>query len=414
MDTTIILLIIIAVGMASLAAGVVAAIFLLLKKPEFNNILSDNKIIEENARLNADLSQKNQNIGKLNEELQNEKTHKNQLSGKNEGLLVQVTNLESEKRNLLKEKESLVEEISNFKATDSGRKKEFDDNIKKLNDAKISLDNEMQRVRREDEERLQKEKEERNRMWAEHEENIKVQLTELCKTPQYSFKSYDNNNLPADFGGKFKPDFLIEFLGQYVIFDAKVSESDLQTYINNNVKSTVEKINNNPKIYSVIFFVVPTDAIKSLKKIRFYEQGHEFFIIPPEAIEIVLSSFKKINSYELAQQLDPRDRENIVNLIAEFDYHINMRNALDLLASESGVSVLKKAGALRDDIKEEISMRKKGMRLQQFAPTDIKTLMVGTEVQQEKIEELISPKIAIPEGNLKSVEPILGKKGKKA
>lgn len=371
---------------------------------------TDNKeIVEENARLKADLGQKDQSIGELTKGLQTEKTAKDELSGKNKQLFVEVTNLKAANENTLGEKERLVKENTNFKATEAARATELDTKIKQLDEAKSALDDEKQRIRREDEERLQHEKDERNRVWAEHEESVKMQLTELCKTPQYAFQYYDNNNLPVDFGGRFKPDFLIEFLEQYVIFDAKVSESDLQSYINGNVKSTVEKINSNQKIYSTIFFVVPTIAMESLKKIRFYEQGYDFFVIPPEAIEVVLASFKKISSYELAQQLDPRDRENIVSTLAEYDYHINLRNALDLLASESGVSVLKKSQALRNDIKDEITLKKGRMRLQQFAPTDIKTLMVGAEVQQEKIAELISPKVAIPKRNLKSVKPILGK-----
>lgn len=385
---------------------VVGVLILIFKKNKSND---DGKIIEETARLKADISQKSQNIGELTKELQNEKTAKDQLSGKNKQQFVEFTILKAENVNIAKEKDLLVKELSNFKAAESNRVKEFNEKIEKLNQVKIALEDEKQRIRREDEEKLQKEKDERARMWAEHEVNVKTKLTELCKDPRYAFQYYDNNNLPIEFGGKFKPDSLIEFLDQYVIFDAKVSESDLQNYINGNVKSTVEKINNNKKIYSMVFFIVPTDTMRLLKKIRFYEQGFDFFVVSPEAIEFVLASFKKISSYKLAEQLDPRDRENIVNLIAEFDYHISMRNALDILASESGITVLKKATSLRNDIKEEISLKKGGMRLQQFAPTDIKTLMVNTDVQKERVTELISPKVAIPEDNLRRVKPVLGK-----
>ncbi|MFA6397235.1 MAG: hypothetical protein WDK96_00085 [Candidatus Paceibacterota bacterium] len=395
-----------------LAILVVGVVYLIFKKEDIN-LNDDGKIIEENARLKAEVSQKDKNIGQIAMELQSEKTQKDELSGKNKRMFVEITNLKAKNTSILTEKEDLVKEVSNFKATEERKNKEFDDKIQKLEEAKLALEDERKRVRREDEEKIQSEKEERNRMWAEHEEVVKVKLTELCKTPQYAFQYYDNNNLPNGFGGKFKPDFLIEFLEQYVIFDAKVSESDLQGYINNNVKSTVEKINNNPNIYPMVFFIVPTDTIKSLKKTHFYEQGYNFFVISPEAIEIILASLKKITSYELAEQLDPRDRENIVNLIAEFDYHINMRNALDILASESGVSVLKKADSLRNDIKEEIFQKKGKMRLQQFTPTDIKTLMVSTETQREKIDELVSPKVAISEDTLKKVRPVLGKKNKK-
>ena len=384
----------------------IGIIFLILKKKELGD---DKKIIEENARLKADLSQRDQSIGILTKELQNEKTEKDQFVGKNKQMFVENTNLKAEKATIVNEKQQLVTEISKFKATESSKLKEFDNKIQKLDEAKIALEDEKRRIRKEDEEKIQREKEERNRMWAEHEGNVKLQLTELCKVPRYGFTYYDNNNLPVGFGGKFKPDFLIEFLDQYVIFDAKKSESDLQSYITNNVKSTVEKINNNPKIYNTVFFIVPTQAMESLKMKHYYEQGYEFFVIPPEAMEVVLTSFKKINTYEIAQQLDPRDRENIVNLIAEFDHHINMRNTLDILASESGISVLKKAETLQKDIKEEILQKKIKIRPQNFTPTEIKTLMVGTETQSERISLLISPKVAIPEENIKKVKQVLDK-----
>ncbi|MDP4103341.1 MAG: hypothetical protein Q8935_00190 [Bacillota bacterium] len=384
----------------------IGIIFLILKKKEKGE---DKNILEENARLKADLSQKDQSIGVLTKELQSEKTEKDQFAGKNKQMFVENTNLKAEKATILNEKQQLITEISKFKATESSKLKEFDNKIQKLDEAKIALEDEKKRIRKEDEEKIQREMEERNRMWAEHEGNVKLQLTELCKAPRYGFTYYDNNNLPVGFGGKFKPDFLIEFLDQYVIFDAKKSESDLQSYITNNVKSTVEKINNNSKIYNTVFFIVPTQAMESLKMKHYYEQGYEFFVIPPEAMEVVLASLKKINTYEIAQQLDPRDRENIVNLIAEFDHHINMRNTLDILASESGISVLKKAETLQKDIKEEILQKKIKIRPQNFTPTEIKTLMVGTETQSERISLLISPKVSIPEENIKKVKQALDK-----
>src|SRR3990167_3240443 len=362
---------------------------------------------EEIFALRADLEQNSNTIGELKKNFENERSLKDELSGKNKQLFVEITNLKAANTSLLREKETLVKEVSDLRANEDRRKKESENSIRELTQARGALEDEKLRIRREDEDRIQLEREERNRMWAEHEERVKIQIMELCKSSQYGFACYDNNNLPISFGGKFKPDVLVEFLSQYVIFDAKVSESDLQNYINSNVKSTVEKINNNSAIYSSVFFVVPTDALKSLKKIRFYEQGYEFFVIPPEAIEVILATFKKIASYELAQQLDPRDRENIVNLIAEFDNHINMRNALDILAATTGANVLRKAQSLQGEIRGEIDVKKSKMRLPNFSPSDIKTLMVSSEIQEQKITALTSPAASIPEHHIKAIKSVL-------
>lgn len=398
MDTTNILLII-------LLVGIVIVIYVLLKPRKAS--LDQNKILEENAHLKAELTQRDIKIGELANEIKIEKTMKDELSGKNKEVYAEKISIKAERDNLIKDKERITKELSKFQAEEDRKEKNFEDKIQKLDEAKAALDDEKKRIRKEDEEREQKEKDERDRMWAEHEDKVKNQLSELCKSPQYNFQTYDNKNLPEGFSGKLQPDFMIEFLGQYVIFDAKVSKSDnLQNYVNTSVKSTVEKINNDAKIYSMLFFVVPTEAIEALAKTHFHEKSYEIFVVSPEAMPVILAAFKKISSYELAEQMDPRDRENIVNLIAEFDYHINMRNALDILASQSGVSVLKKAGIIKQDIKDEIKLKKSKMRLQQFAPTEIKNLMLDEGIQQGAIDEMISPQASIPSKNVGEVKAI--------
>ncbi|MEK7524486.1 MAG: hypothetical protein AAB588_05675 [Patescibacteria group bacterium] len=386
--------------LAILVVGIAWVIFSKPKKEAWD----ENQLIEENARFKAELSEKDRKIGQLSKEMESERTKKDEFAGKNKQLFAEITSLKAENKSVLKEKETISEELAGFKAEKSRKEKEFDSKIQKMDEIRNALEDEKKRIRREDEEREQREKEERDGMWAQHEDNVKAKLAELCKLPQYNFQTYDNKNLPEGFGGKFKPDFMVEFLGQYVIFDAKVSRSDnLQNYVNGNVKSTVEKISKDSKIYPMVFFVVPNEAMATLTKIRFYEQSYEFFVIPPEAMVVILAAFKKISSYELAEQLDPRDRENIVNLIAEFDYHINMRNALDILSSQSGVSVLEKANTLRKDIKDEIGLKKGKMRLQQFSPTEIRTLL-DAKIQQDKIDELTSPKAAIPQENIRRLK----------
>lgn len=372
------------------------------------------RLIQENAQLKAELGQKNNEIGKLTQDISDEKTAKNQLVWENQTIRQERDDLKMDKRDLLNKLDTLKSDLASFNAESKKRKDDFDRKISELAEARNALEDERKRIRKEDEEKELQIRENRDRMWAEHEDVVKTQLTDLCKLPQYAFPMYDNKNLPEGFGGKFKPDFMIEFLGKYVIFDAKVSRSDnLQNYVTNNVKSTVEKINNDPKIYPMVFFIVPTEAFASLTKTRFFEQSYEFFIIPIEAVPAIFSALKKISAYELAEQLDPQDRDNIVNLIAEFDHHINMRNALDLIASQSGVSVLAKSRNLKKEIKDEIVMKKSTMRLQQFSPTEIKSLMIDAQVQQEEIDRLTSPQPAVSPDMLTSAKKISAKMEKK-
>lgn len=352
--------------------------------------------IEDIAKLKSEIGQKDQEIGKLQNQLREETSRKDEAAGKAKQLFAQVTQSEAERKNVNQEKERLTKELSILKAEENRIKQDTDKRIEKLDEAKNALEDEKKRIRKEDEERENNEKLERDRMWAEHEDKVKVQLFELCKMPQFNFATYDNKNLPDDFGGRLKPDFMIEFLGQYIIFDAKASRSDnFQNYVSTNVKSTVEKISGNSKVYPTVFFVVPSEAISSLTKTYFYEQSYEFHVITPDVIPAILSTFKKISAYELAEQMDPRDRDNVVNLIAEFDYHINFRNALDILSAQSGVNVLSKVKNLKDDFKGEIIRKKNEMRLPTYAPTEIKTLVISMKEQEERISELTAPRAQI-------------------
>lgn len=354
------------------------------------------------------VDESSQKLGELRKELENEKAEKNKLSGNNKAQFAENAELKAELKSANQEIKRLTQEIEKFRAEESRKSKDFESKINKLEEMKNAFDDEKKRIRREDEEKLQKEKEERDRLWNEHEKVVISRLADLCKQPQYNFPTYDNKNLPKDFGGKFKPDFMIEFLDQYVIFDAKVSRSDnLQQYIAKNVKDTITKIAAQGKIYPTVFFVVPTEAIATLTTTSFYEQSYQFFVISPDALPVVLASFKKIASYELAEQMDPRDRENIVSLIAEFDHHINLRNALDILAAQHGATIAAKTHTLKGDIKDEVAHKKSKMRVQPFNAAEIKTLMIDSDSQQRAIRDMTVPKASISSEDMRSAESML-------
>lgn len=354
------------------------------------------RLSEENAALKAELWQKNREIGQLTQDLQAEKSEKDRLSGEGKRIFVEITNLKKDYSTLAEDRDSLKEQLVHFQAEEKRKTSEFDKKIAQLEEARTSLEDEKNRIRKEDEKDKEQEKANRDRMWAEHEVRVQSYLTELCRLPHYNFSSYDNKNLPEGFSGKLKPDFMIELLGQYVIFDAKVSKADsLQTYITTNVKTTAEKIWNDAKIYPMIFFVVPGESISTLSKTHFREQGFDFYIISPDAIPVILSAFKKITTYELAEKLDPRDREDIISLIAEFDFHINQRNAIDIIASKMWTSVLSKMENLKKEFRDEVVLKKSKMKPQQPWLSEMKALMIDQNAQNSAISDLVQPKAKI-------------------
>jgi hypothetical protein len=389
-----------------LAAGVGTVIYI-LTRPK-NDSFDATKLIEESAKLKAELSQKDQKLGEITTQMKQEKSAKDELIGKNKIMYAEGERFKNDNRALQQDKEKLSAELARFQEEEARKTKEFELKIAELAESRKTLEDEKIRIRKEDVERAEQEIAERDRMWAEHEEVVKLRLFELTKEPDCYFNCFDNKNLPEGFSGKFKPDFMVEFLDQYVIFDAKVSRSEnLQNYLNNNVKSTVEKINGDPKIYPMVFFVVPSEAITTLSKTKYLEKGFNFFVITVEAIPVILASFKKISSYELAEQMDPLERENIVNLIAEFDYHINMRNALDLLAAKHGIGVLEKANVLKADVREQVGLQKNKIRFQQSSPIEMKNLIMSQEKQRDLVQDLTEPKVAISRKDLDLVQPLI-------
>jgi len=364
--------------------------------------------IEDKEELESPEIRLREEVSELKAELKAEQSEKDKLSGQGKALFAENTLLKAEKKSIAEKNDELKEYLAKFRAEQKRREADFQDRISKLDSAKNSLEEEKIRIRREDEERQSQVLIQRDKMWSEHETNVIAQLNDLCKLPEYTFNTFSNTDLPEGFDGKLKPDFMVEFLEQYVIFDAKSSKSDnLQTYISDQVKKTAAKIQSNEKIYSAVYFVVPTEAINTLKKRHFYEQGYSFFVISPEAIAPILASFKKIQTYEFAEQMDPQERENITSLIAEFDQHVNFSNAAHLLLTQRGINSLSKLKGLSDEIQNEVQQKKDKMRLKSFKPSDIKNFMMGTHVQQQAINEHVNPKSDIKLEELKDVNKSL-------
>ena len=288
--------------------------------------------------------------------------------------------------------------------------KQINEKIIQLDNAKTVLEQERVRVIKNDEEKRERELRELDRMWNEHENNVISYLKDLCKSPELNFTNYDNKNLPEGWVVKPYPDFMIEFLNQYIIFDAKVSKQDnLQTYINNQVKSTSDKVKNSTNIYPLIFFVVPTGAIRELNKTHFFEQSISYYVVSPEALAPILACLKKITTYELAEHFDPQQRDNIVNLLAELDYHINFRNSYDLCVTKMGVNILQNIKKIDVNTQEQITQKKDKKRLELPSKTDMKKLMSSPGKQEEEIVKLSTPKAEVEVIDINNAKVLISK-----
>lgn len=341
--------------------------------------------------------------GVLQAQLKQEQSEKDKLSGQNKQLYEENVRQQAKCEALAREQDALKERIAGFVAKEEHREKEFHNNVAELRAAKQSLEDEKMRVRREDEEGRRQEEEERDRMWKEHEQTVLSLLVDLCKRPDCLFKTYTNKNLPVELDGSLEPDFMIELLGQYVIFDAKVSKAkNLQVYINDTVKKTVQKVKGNEKIAKMIFLVVPTCTIGELKSHVLFQEGYTLYVVSPEALAPILASLKRIEHYEFAEKIDPEERENIIHLIAKLDTHINFRNTFDILMAKQGAQVLHEAQRLDPELAQEVAQEKAKIRTPTFKPSDVKKLMNG-EARKQEVENLTLPRAAISKSAVETV-----------
>jgi hypothetical protein len=385
---------VIAVGIV-IAIGVVLNVVLQLRKPQTMN-------------MPVDLSKE---LAKMEKDLEAEKREKNELSGKGKELYDRFKSLESEYKSAVKERDALQTTLTKLESKKEQQERENRQQIEKLESAQQALKEERQRVIAEEERNRAEREEERDRIWNEHENAVIATLSELCKQPHLHFTSYSNNNLPDEFDGKLKPDFLIDFLGQYVVFDAKASKAEsLQTYINDAVKTTAEKIKKNGRIYPHVFLVVPTEAIGELKKLIYAKDEYYFYVVSREALAPILASLKRISTYELAETLDPQKRENIINMIAELATHISYRNAHELLLTSLGADTLQRVSAIDPEIAADVEQKRNEKKLSRLPEADIKRLANNLMEQNLAMQQLVSPKAAIKKKDIEAAQSSMTQK----
>ena len=365
--------------------------------------------IAERAKLSADRESQLVDLSKIKTEFEGEKERKSELEGKGKQMFVQLTNSKNELENLRITNGTLKDAISKYEAEKKQKEAEQEDRIKKLAHAHEKFESEQKRVIKEDEEEKEHALAERDRQWNEHENLVLASLRETCQKPEIAFKFFDNNNLPEGFHGHFKPDFLVDFLGQYLYLDAKVSRSEnLETYLKAQFKSTAEKLQKfDGKIYKNVFFIVPTNAISAVRKRVEVVEGFTFFVISPESIEPILMAYKRITEYEHIEEFDPEEREKIVEVLANLEHFIRNQNTANILFAQKAFDVLQKKESLSEDLLKQFELELKNLKPVKLKESDFKKMSESVEEQKKTIHTLTAPEIKISEESLKAAEKLL-------
>jgi len=370
------------------------------------------RLLTENARLTATLEQKTSRVAAVETELKTAQQEKSELEGSGKQVWAAKTKLESECQQLRERNAETTTRLAEHDEAAARREKEFQERIEKLERAEKKLESEQVRVQASEEARREQHIADRDRMWKEHEDAVYARLRELCQKPELAFTSYANNDLPDGWDGKLRPDFMIEFLGQHIIFDAKMSKStNLEVYIKDQFKKTALKIKGNAHIYPTIFLVVPTDAISEIKSLYAYQDGISFYVISPEALAPILAAFKKISNYEFAEQFDPQERENVVKVLSRFEWFIRNQNAANILLAEQAIDVIEDKRVLSKDLQDDISAKRSEIKQPfKLKDADMKKLTKSLEEQAAKVNSLTAPKAPIEQSELAQAASLFDEK----
>lgn len=350
-------------------------------------------------------------VAKLENQVETEKAEHNKMAGANKQMYAELAQAKAKLQSIEKERDALQTTLTKMEAKREQQEKEHARGLEKIDAAERALKEERQRVLESEVKAKEMAEEERDRLWNDHEVTVISTLVDLCKQPHLQFKSYSNNNLPDDFDGSLKPDFLIDFLGQYVVFDAKVSKAQsLQTYIDDQVKKTAEKMKKSDKIYPHIFLVVPTEAVRELKKLSYSKDNYTFYVVSRESLSPILASLKRISTYELAETLDPQKRENIINMLADMATHISYRNAHELLLTKMGADTLERVARTDPELAEEVDQKRLEKKLSALSPSEIKRIAGSLTEQNAEISSLASPKAAVKKNMIDAAQNVISQR----
>ena len=359
-------------------------------------------------RENAEIKAKNEILisekSEITERLRALEKEKNETAEREKMLSVDNRDLKTELQHFREHTAELKKTLTQYESEKSAREKEFLEKIEKLEHAREKFHAEQERVRREDETVQQKALADRDRMWAEHENSVISELKTICQKPEIDFRFFDNETLPDHFHGHFKPDFLVDFLGRFLYFDAKVSRSDnLEVYLKNQFRSTAEKLKKfGGEIFKSVFFVVPTDAISVLKKRSETLDGFSFFVISPEAMEPILATYKTVARLQNAEKLVASDSEAVVDVLAHFEHFIKNQNAANILLAQKAFETLQKKDALSSDFLEEFSRALRNLKPLKFKDADFKRLSENLLEQKSSVQKITAPETKVSEAELKT------------
>lgn len=295
------------------------------------------------------------------------------------------TAIKEKNNELKKEKNENILKFENLQ-------KEFFEKTQYLSHATHRFEQEEERVRRVQEEKIKHELNQYSTAWNLHEKEVIAKLKEYCISPLSSFTFFENTTLPPCFDGSIKPDFCITYANRYIVFDAKKSKN-ISQYIKDQVKNTAEKYKNIREISRQIFFIVPDQEFKNLSKTIHSLSGFTFIVLPLSHIESTLFLLSKMQSLEILSEINPEEREKIIHCIMQYIQHVSVHNSINILMAEKSFDLQKSVQHLPQEFSQSFSQYTSSQSPLPFSLQKAKSLAQNYTKQEEKIMQMKTPQI---------------------
>lgn len=333
----------------------------------WSRLFSWSRIKKKAYRCAIELSRLNSHLERLGHELKQSESNQKELQSrftqeqeKAQRLDQQISSLQSKLESLHHEKTEREKRLASLEQREKERRDHFEHKISELTSAQRDLREEKERREKE---RAQKEEQRRQWLketWVRHETEVEESIRALCKKHQIDY--VDRENLPFN----KKPDNAIRICDEFVIFDAKSPQGEELSNFRNYLKTQAEAAKKYAKEEGVrndIFLVVPQNAIHVLTERSFDLADFRVYVITLDALEPILLSLQKIETYEFAEKLSPEDRESIVTIIGKMAHGMKRRIQVDQFFSQEFLSILRSGEHLPESILEAAKKIEKSNKL---------------------------------------------------
>ena len=267
--------------------------------------------------------------------------------------------LENQITMLNKEKLELSNKIARLEQAEQTRTEEFQKNVSAVNAVRIGLESDRNRL---NEERLREKEEQFEKMrqtWQNHEKDVESAIRNICRV---HFIEY-----VRDVPFKGNPDNTVRIAGEYIIFDAKSPAGDDLENFPKYLKiqsDSVKKYARQENVKNDIFLVIPSNTLDVVDQFVYRMGDYNVYVITIDALEPIILSLKKIESYEFVDQLTPDERENICRIIGKFSHAAKRKIQIDHFFSFQFLDIISKCGVdLPPDIYKSVQEFEKSEKL---------------------------------------------------